>query len=35
VASEAGHGIGKPVAMLIEEQAEIWGFLAWQLGLSV
>ncbi|MDB4896541.1 MAG: serine protease, family peptidase [Firmicutes bacterium] len=35
VASEAGHGIGKPLAMVIAEQAEIWGFLAWQLGLSV
>ncbi len=28
---EAGHGVGKPVHKVIEEQADVWGFLAWQL----
>ncbi|MFZ5826752.1 MAG: prolyl oligopeptidase family serine peptidase [Bacillota bacterium] len=30
---EAGHGAGKPVAKLVQAQAETWGFFAWQLGL--
>jgi len=29
----AGHGMGKPVGGVIAEQAEIWGFAAWQCGL--
>jgi len=32
---DAGHGVGKPVAAVIEEQQEIWGFFAWRLGLRV
>lgn len=35
VESEAGHGVGKPVHKVIEEQAEMWAFLAWRLGLDV
>lgn len=32
---EVGHGIGKPLAKIIEHQAELWGFMAWQLGLDL
>ena len=28
---EAGHGVGKPVHKVVDEQADVWGFLAWQL----
>ncbi len=31
----AGHGAGKPLTALLDEQAETWGFLAWQLGLNL
>ncbi len=31
---EAGHGAGKPIAKLVQAQAETWGFFAWQLGLE-
>ncbi len=30
-----GHGIGKPLALLRAEEADIWTFLAWQLGLPM
>jgi prolyl oligopeptidase len=30
----AGHGPGKPASAIVDEEAEIWGFLAWQLGLE-
>jgi len=35
VESRAGHGQGKPVTKLVEEQADEWTFVAWQLGLRV
>ncbi len=35
VESEAGHGVGKPLHKVIEEQAEMWAFLAWRLGLKM
>ena len=35
VESDAGHGVGKPVYKVVEEQANIWAFLAWQLGLNM
>lgn len=35
VESEAGHGVGKPVYKIVEEQANMWAFLAWQLGLEI
>ncbi len=28
---EAGHGVGKPVHKVVDEQADVWGFLAWRL----
>jgi prolyl oligopeptidase len=33
--SRAGHGQGKPVTKLVEERADAWTFVAWQLGLMV
>jgi prolyl oligopeptidase len=30
---EAGHGAGKPLALRIRDQADIWGFIMWQTGL--
>jgi prolyl oligopeptidase len=33
--SRAGHGQGKPVTKLVEERADAWTFVAWQLGLTV
>ena len=34
VDSRAGHGPGKPVSKLLEEQADAWTFLVWRLGLE-
>lgn len=31
---QAGHGVGKPLSAVVAEEAEWWGFLAWQLGLG-
>ncbi len=31
---DAGHGVGKPVYKVVQEQANIWSFFAWQLGLQ-
>ena len=31
---KAGHGIGKPVSKLIEENTDIYSFLFWQLGVK-
>ena len=31
---KAGHGAGKPVSKLIEESADAWSFLFWQLGIQ-
>lgn len=35
VESRAGHGIGKPITKVIEEQTDSWTFLCWQLGLAI
>ena len=35
VESDAGHGVGKPLNKIVDEQANMWGFLAWQLGLEI
>jgi prolyl oligopeptidase len=34
VQAKAGHGFGKPTTILIEEQADIWAFLAEYLGIA-
>jgi prolyl oligopeptidase len=31
---KAGHGAGKPVSKLVDEWADIWAFVLWQLGMS-
>ena len=33
IETRAGHGAGKPTAMLIEEQADKWAFMFWNMGL--
>lgn len=35
VESDAGHGVGKPLYKIVDEQANMWGFMAWQLGLNI
>jgi prolyl oligopeptidase len=34
IETKAGHGAGKPTSMLIEEQADKWAFLLYNMGLS-
>ncbi|MCA9839625.1 MAG: S9 family peptidase [Trueperaceae bacterium] len=34
IQTKAGHGAGKPTTMLIEEQADIWGFLVRVLNIN-
>jgi len=34
VQTRAGHGMGKPTAILIEETADIWAFLVQALGMD-
>ena len=34
VEMEAGHGQGKPLAKVIEEETDVWTFLGWQLGVD-
>ncbi len=34
VETKAGHGVGKPVSKLIDEAADIYAFLFWQLGVG-
>ena len=34
IETKAGHGIGLPVAKLIEEATDMWAFLFWQLGVK-
>ncbi len=31
---KAGHGAGKPVSKILNEQTDIWAFLMWQLGVD-
>ena len=30
---DAGHGVGKPLDLLVDDQADLLGFFAWRLGL--
>lgn len=34
IATNAGHGAGKPTSMIIEEQADKWAFLFYNMGLT-
>lgn len=34
IETKAGHGAGKPTSMLIDEQADKWAFMLWNMGLS-
>jgi prolyl oligopeptidase len=34
IETKAGHGAGKPTSMLIDEQADKWAFLFWNMGLT-
>jgi prolyl oligopeptidase len=34
VDTKAGHGIGKPIGKLLEDDLDIWSFVFWQLGIS-
>jgi prolyl oligopeptidase len=35
IETEAGHGQGKPRHKVLDESADIWSFLFWQLGVTV
>jgi len=35
VETKAGHGAGKPISKIIEETADEWAFVAWNLGMKV
>lgn len=35
IATKAGHGAGKPVSMIIKEEADIWAFVCKNLGVKV
>ncbi len=35
IETQAGHGIGKPLVKLVEEQTDFWAFMFWQLGAQI
>ena len=35
VDTKAGHGIGKPIGKLLEDDLDIWSFVFWQLGVNL
>jgi prolyl oligopeptidase len=35
VDSRAGHGVGKPIAKLVDDAVDVWSFLFWQLGVKL
>ncbi|NVK28603.1 MAG: S9 family peptidase [Flavobacteriia bacterium] len=34
ISINAGHGAGKPTSMIIQEQADIWAFAFWNMGIT-
>ena len=34
IETKAGHGAGKPTSKVIEEVADLWGFIFYNLGMS-
>jgi prolyl oligopeptidase len=34
VDSKAGHGLGKPLGKVLEDQVDMWSFLFWQLDVK-
>ncbi|MGC2696585.1 MAG: prolyl oligopeptidase family serine peptidase [Candidatus Angelobacter sp.] len=34
VDAKAGHGVGKPIAKLVDDAVDVWSFLFWQLGVK-
>ena len=34
VETDAGHGAGKPISKVIEEQADIWAFTLYEMGIE-
>ncbi len=34
IETKAGHGAGKPTSMLIDEQADKWAFMFWNMGIT-
>ena len=35
VDAKAGHGVGKPIAKLVDDAVDMWSFLFWQLEVTV
>ena len=35
VDTKAGHGIGKPIGKILEDDLDLWSFVFWQLGISL
>jgi prolyl oligopeptidase len=34
VDTKAGHGVGKPIGKILEDDVDVWSFLFWQLGID-
>jgi prolyl oligopeptidase len=35
VDTKAGHGVGKPIAKLVDDTVDVWSYLFWQLGVKL
>jgi prolyl oligopeptidase len=35
VDAKAGHGVGKPIAKLVDDAVDVWSYLFWQLGVKL